>query len=108
MYIPNMKNDGHDTGVSFANTWYVNKFFAYLNDAKFMERTVLVSTFDESKSFFGKNQIYTSIVGPDVSPASVADPLTIVSLLKLLEDNWSLGDLGKGDATANSVPNIWK
>jgi hypothetical protein len=30
------------------------------------------------------------------------------SLLRLIEENWGLGDLGKEDATAPAIPNIWQ
>jgi len=106
-YIPNLKNDGHDTNISFADKWYEEKFSMYLNEPLFMSKTILISTFDESGSFFGKNQIYTSIVGPDVKPGIYSDALNLYSLLKLVEDNWDLGNLGKKDASASPIPNIW-
>lgn len=107
-YVPDMRNDGHDTDVSYADKWYRQKFSPYLRDTKFMSNTILISTFDESGSYFGKNQIYTSIVGPAVKPGIVSTALNIYSLLKLVEDNWNLGDLGKQDATATSIPDIWQ
>ena len=106
-YIPNLKNDGHDTGVTYADKWYSSKFSAYIGDAKFMENTVLISTFDES-GLSSKNQIYTSIVGPAVVAKDFPDSLGICSLLKLIEENWSLGNLGKSDASAAAIPNIWR
>lgn len=107
-YVPDMKNDGHDTNVTYADKWYRQKFSPYLSDAQFMANTVLISTFDESGSHTGKNQIYTSIVGPAVKTIVVADALNIYSLLSMVEDNWSLGNLGKLDATAPPIQNIWK
>lgn len=106
-YVPNLKNDGHDTGVAFADTWYRNKFSPYLQNSKFMANTVLISTFDESGGS-SKNQIYTSINGPAVNPKDYSDALGICSLLQMMEDNWNLGSLGKDDATAAKIPNIWK
>jgi phospholipase C len=108
MYIPNLDNDGHDTGVGVADAWYSGKFGPYLADPAFLNRTILVSTFDESGSYFGKNQIYTSIVGSGVAAGPVNDSLTILSLLTLLEANWDLGNFGKDDATAKPMPNIWR
>lgn len=107
-YVPDMRNDGHDTDVTYADKWYSQKFSPYLNNKQFMANTVLISTFDESASRAGKNQIYTSIVGPAVKAIVVTDALNIYSLLNLVEENWSLGNLGKQDATATPVPNIWK
>lgn len=106
-YIPNMKNDGHDTGVAYADGWYSKKFSPYFSDSNFMKDTIVISTFDESSGSSGRNQIYTSIIGPAVKPGVYSDSLNLVSLLRLVEDNWSLGNLGLQDATANSIPNIW-
>lgn len=106
-YVPNNKNSGHDTGVTYADKWYGQKFSRYIADSKFMTNTVLISTFDESGSS-AKNQIYTSILGPAIRPGVYADPITLYSILQLIELNWNLGDLGKQDATANPVPNIWQ
>ncbi len=107
-YVPNTDNDGHNTGVAFADKWYGQKFSPYLNNPQFMSNTVLLTTFDESGHSSPNNQIYTSIVGSMVKPGLISDHLTIESLLNLIEDNWDLGDLGKQDATANPIPDIWK
>ncbi len=107
-YIPNMDNDGHDTGVNFADNWYKQKFSPYFNNAKFMSNTIFITTFDESGSFFSKNQIYTTISGPAVKPGVVNSALNIYSLLHLMEENWNLGNLQKEDASATPIPNIWQ
>lgn len=107
-YVPNSKNDGHDTDVSYADNWYRQKFSGYLSNAQFMENTVLISTFDESGLFSGKNQIYTSIVGPGVRPGVYPDRLTLPSLLKLIEENFGLSNLGKQDVSSTPIPNIWQ
>lgn len=106
-YVPNNNNSGHDTGVAYADKWYGQKFSDLVSNEKFMENTVLISTFDESGAS-AKNQIYASIVGPAVRAGDVSSDLSLYSLLKLIEENWNLGDLGRSDASAVSVPNIWK
>ncbi len=106
-YVPDLKNDAHDTGVAYGDNWYKRKFGPYVSNAGFMNNTILISTFDESGVSL-KNQIYTSIVGPAVLAKSVDDLLTIPSILKLIEENWGLDDLGSGDASAAPIPNIWK
>lgn len=106
-YVPNVKNDGHDTGVAYADQWYQQKFGPYLKNAEFMKSTILISTFDESGAS-AKNQIYTTIVGPGVKPIVVTDTLSQYSLLSMIEDNWNLGNLGKADATASVLSTIWK
>lgn len=105
-YIPNTRNDGHDTGVAYADRWYANKFSRYLSDAHFMKDTILISTFDES-GHGHTNQVYTSIVGPAVHAGIISKSVNIYSLLALIEENWNLGNLGKQDATATPIPNIF-
>lgn len=107
-YVPNIRNDGHDTGVKYADGWYRQKFSGYFSDTNFMRDTLVVSTFDENAGSSG-NLIYTSFFGPMVQPNFVVnDPVNLYSLLKLIEDNWSLGSLGKQDTTASPIPNVWK
>lgn len=108
LYIPNLNNDGHDTGVSYADQWYSHRFTPYLSNAQFMQNTVVITTFDESSLFSFKNQIYTSIFGPAVKPGNNSQDLNLYSLLALIEENWNLGNLGKHDATANPIRNIWR
>jgi hypothetical protein len=106
-YIPTLKNDGHDTGAPYADRWYEQNFSQYINNPLFMTNTIIVSTFDED-SGSKKNQVYTSIVGGHVKPGIYQDSLNIYSLLKMVEDNWDLGNLGQQDVTAPVLPNIWK
>ncbi len=106
-YIPNEKNDGHDTNVAYADKWYAQRFSGYLNDSRFMTNTILITSFDES-GVSTKNQIYASIVGPAVKPNIISTSLNLYSLLNLMEDNWNLDSLGKQDTTATPIPNIWQ
>lgn len=106
-YIPNIRNDGHDTGVAYANRWYAQRFASYLNSTSFMQNTVVITTFDESGNS-SENQIYTSIFGPAVNPGNYSTPLNTVSILRLIEDNWNLGTLGTGDQSTPLIPNIWR
>lgn len=106
-YIPNIRNDAHDTGIAYADKWYSQKFSPYLANDNFMKNTVLISTFDESGGG-SKNQIYTSIVGPAVNAGTVSTSVNIYSLLALIEENWNLGNLGQGDVNAPVIPDIWR
>lgn len=106
-YVPDEQNNGHDTNASYADTWYEQKFSNYVSDPQFMKDTILITTFDESAFGFNK-KIYTSIIGPSVLTGRYSDSLNHYSLLKLIEENWSLGTLGKEDLTATSLPEIWK
>ena len=78
-----------------------------LSDKRIMQDTILISTFDES-GLSSRNQIYTSIVGGRIKPGTYSNAVNIYSLLQLIETNWNLGDLGKEDATATPLPNIWQ
>jgi hypothetical protein len=107
-YVPNVKNDGHDTGVRYADQWYKKKMSNFISDKDLMKRTIVITTFDESGGGSSKNQIYTSIVGADVRPQIVyLDSVNHFSLLKMFEDNWNLGNLNESDVDANAIPNIW-
>jgi phospholipase C len=106
-YIPHNKNSGHNTGVAYADGWFGKFFGRYTEDSEFMKNTVLITTFDESGSL-ASNQIYTSVVGPDVKPGEYSEKLDLFSIFNLLELNWDLGNFGKEDATATPIPNIWR
>lgn len=107
LYVPDLDNDGHDTGVGFASRWLERKFGPLLADESFMRRTLIVVTFDESRST-GSNQIYLAAVGPSVRPGSlVTERHDLFGLLRLVEDNWRLGDLGLEDRAAPPIDGIW-
>ncbi|AZZ37471.1 hypothetical protein CIK05_11925 [Bdellovibrio sp. qaytius] len=108
-YVPDMNNDGHDTNVDYSDKWYNKRFSGFLTNPNFMDNTLLISTYDENGGATG-NQIYTSFYGPMVKPGTVvADKLNHYSLMKLIEENWDLGNLGKNDATAKAIPaSVWR
>jgi hypothetical protein len=107
-YIPNQKNDGHDTGVSYADKWYRKAFSRHFQNPALAKNTLFVTTFDESGGTH-QNHIYTSFYGAMLKPGlQVSAPLDLYSLLRLVEDNWSLGTLGREDSRAKIIPDIWK
>jgi len=106
-YVPNLLNDAHDTNVAYADNWYGKAFGPVIANPQWMNRLVLISTFDES-GLSRKNQIYTTVYGPTVNAKTYADNINTLSLLRMIEDNWSLGNFGKSDVTAPAMPNIWK
>lgn len=106
-FVPNLKNDGHDTGVEYADAWYGRRFASYFANPRFLNGTLVVTTFDENSGTSG-NRIYTSLIGSMVKPGQlVPNALNHYSLLRLVEDNWDLGSLGKEDAKAALMPFIW-
>jgi hypothetical protein len=102
LYIPDLKNDGHDTGVAYADHWLSTTFGPLLQDPKFMKGLLFIVTFDESKSYlFGGNHVLTILVGDSVKPGTTLDAnYTHYSLLRLVEDEFALGSLGQNDAHA--------
>lgn len=108
LYIPNIQNDGHDSGVDFAGKWLESRFGKFLNNPDGLGDTLFVITFDESGVSL-KNQIYTAIIGKNIQASSQDNTLlSHYSLLKLIEDEFDLGNLGQNDSTANSINIKWK
>jgi hypothetical protein len=99
-YTPNIKNDGHDTGVAYADKWLANWLPHFLLDNQFMTRTLIVLTFDEDDSKHD-NRVYTLLLGSGVKPNAKDDTLyTHYSLLRTMEDNFGLGTLHRQDEKA--------
>lgn len=107
-YVPDMDNDGHDTGVAYADRWYSGKFGPLMLDQRFMHNMLLISTFDES-SLSGGNHIYTVFNGDAVTPGSVSNvSYNHYSTLHTIEAGLGLSDLGAKDAQAPLINGIWR
>lgn len=108
-YVPNQKNDGHDTGVDYADRWFQRRFEPLLADPRFSDGTLTIATYDESSLLSATNQIYTALVGPMVqSGARYTARADHYSLLRTIELALGLGDLGGRDAAATPLSGIWK
>jgi hypothetical protein len=108
MYIPNIKNDGHDTGVDFAGAYMEKTFGSLFSNPANLKDTLFIVTFDES-GISTKNQIFTVLIGANIVPGSQNNqPLNHPALLKMIEDELGIGDLGREDALAPPVTGIWK
>ncbi len=109
MYIPNLNHDGHDTGVAYSNTWFEGAFKDIFSRSDVMKDTLFVITFDESENLLGKNQVFTVLYGANVMPGSkVNATLNHYSVLKMIEDRFQLGNLGRKDLTATPITGIWQ
>ncbi|MFL5813422.1 MAG: alkaline phosphatase family protein [Bdellovibrionia bacterium] len=105
-YVPDMNNDGHDTGVAYADNWLSNTFSSLINDPKFMKDNLFIVTFDEGSQ---ANQVYTVLYGDAVIPGSTSSQATgHYGLLATIEQYLGLGSLGQADATAQPITGIWK
>jgi hypothetical protein len=108
MYIPNLKNDGHDTGVNFAGKWLSSHFGKILTQPNQLDDVLFIITFDESGGS-SSNQIYTLLIGSNIKAGQANNQaLSHYSLLKLIEDEFGLGNLGRNDKTATAIQGIWK
>ena len=108
LYIPDLNNDGHDTGVEYADQWFSKFFGPILQDRHFIQDMLFVTTFDES-GWFGGNQIYTSFYGDSIVPGSTSNNrYDHYSLLRTIEDALGLGTLGLDDAKASAISGVWK
>ena len=108
LYVPDLNNDGHDTGVAFADQWLARTFGPRLQDSRFMDGMLFVVTFDESPAS-APNHIYTALYGPGVTPGSTsASRHDHYSLLRTIEDTLGLGTLGQRDAAATAITGVWR
>jgi hypothetical protein len=107
IYVPNLDNDGHDTGVDYAGKWLTKTFAPIFSNLQKYPDVVFGVTFDESSSFIG-NHIYTVLLGASVKPGSVnKQKIGHPTFLKMFEDELRLGNLGQKDSTAESINDIW-
>jgi hypothetical protein len=108
IYVPDLRNDGHDTGLAFADSWFKTIFFPILKDQRFMQDMLVVATFDESHTK-SANSIYTAFYGDAVIPQSSSNlPYNHYSLLRTIEDVFGLGTLGLRDRAAAPIQGIWR
>ncbi len=108
LFIPNLKNDGHNTSVTFADNYMSKKFGPLLKDSQFMDQMLFVITFDESESK-ANNQIFTAVYGDDVIAGAVSKKsYNHYSILKTIESAWNLGTLAKQDKAASELSDVLK
>lgn len=102
---PNMLNDGHDTSPSFAIDWVYNFLNPLLSNAEFMNRTLILLTYDESGTMTNPNHITSILLGgaiPKNLHGTVDNTFySHYSILSTLENNWDLPCLGRYDVGAN-------
>ncbi len=104
LYIPDIRNDGHDTGIHFALQWLEG----FLPPVLKLPDTLLIITFDEDDRR-EKNHILTLLLGAGVKPQAVSTrPYDHYSLLKTLELIFHLPrSLSRNDAMALPILDVW-
>ncbi len=108
LYIPNVKHNGHNTSLLYADTWLQTFLAPLLRNAHFVRNALVVVTFDEGVDHIG-NRVYTILLGPMVASGTINSArYSHYSLLRLIEANFGLGTLGHEDAKARPICCVWK
>ena len=108
MYIPDLDNGGHDTGVAFADAWLRRRFGTLIDDPQFMKGTLLIVMFDEGTTS-GPNVVYCAFYGAGIAAPTVnRDDYDHYSLLRTVEEIFHLGTLERNDQAADIIRGIWR
>lgn len=106
-YSPNLNNDGHDTGIKHASEWLRGFLEPLLGKPEFAAATLVVITFDE-RFPDSDNHLYSIVIGPGATAGTVdVTRHDHYSLLRTVEENWSLGTLGRSDNNATWLSFLW-
>lgn len=109
MYIPDIKNDGHDTGAAFADGWFEKTFASLIADKAAMQDVTIMAIFDEDDGKGRDNQVYAAFNGPAIQPGTkISTRYDHLSLLRTLEDIYQVGTLGRSDSSANAITGFLK
>ncbi|KAG7408973.1 Acid phosphatase [Fusarium oxysporum f. sp. raphani] len=104
-FTPNIRDDGHDTGLAFAGRWLHEWLGPLMDDEYFMNGTLIVVTFDEAKMDDIPNKVFTVLLGGAVHPSlhGTTDSMYYnhYSMLSTVSVNWDLPSLGRWDCDAN-------
>jgi acid phosphatase len=99
-YTPDMDNNGHDTSLDYAARW-LEKFITPLLNNSYFNDTLFFITYDESKNYFKRNQIFSLLIGPGITPGSKDNTrYGFENILATIEDRWALGNMDRDDAFA--------
>lgn len=108
LYVPNLNNDGHDTGVAYADQWLSSFLGPLLSNSQLVKNTLFIITADED-DHSENNQVYTLFIGAGVQVgANSKTQYNHYSLLATIETIFGLTTLGKNDNSATLITDIWK
>ena len=99
-----MTSDGHDTSVTVAGTWMRNFLEPLLTNDYFMDRTLILVTFDETHTYTLTNKVFSFLLGGAVKGlegTSDSRYYNHYSEISTVEANWDLHTLGRWDVGAN-------
>ncbi len=102
---PNMRNDGHDTNITFAGAWTRSFLEPLLKNTYVTDKTLIVVSFDENEDYPTPNRVFTVLLGGaiDSSLHGTTDDTFYnhYSMLSTVQANWGLPSLGRWDCDAN-------
>jgi acid phosphatase len=106
--IPNLDNDMHDGSVAAGDAWLQSNLDGYARWAG-AHNGLLIVTFDEpaGRDPVSSTPIATVLAGSSVARTVSAQPATLYSLLRLVEDIYGLPYLG-AEAAAPKIEGIWQ
>lgn len=107
LYVPDLNDDGHDTGVDVADQWLAGFLGPKLDDTNVMNGLLVVVTFDESASKTDARVLTILAGGGAAAGASSGASYDHYSLLKTIENGLGLGDLGRKDSSAVAIDGVW-
>ncbi|KAK0641012.1 phosphoesterase family-domain-containing protein [Cercophora newfieldiana] len=105
---PNMTNNAHDSSMRVAGRWVRGWLEGLLGDEYFMEKTLVVVTFDECGGDKNANRVFTVLLGGAI-PRSLWGTkddtfYSHYSTISTVSANWDLPSLGRWDCHANILP----
>jgi len=105
---PNLCDDAHDCSITTGDTWLSTNVPALLASPAFTtQRSLLVVTFDED-DYSDNNNIPTILVGSGITPGTQSSaPYDHYSVLKTIENAWSLATLTTNDAAASPMADVF-
>jgi acid phosphatase len=100
-----MLNDGHNTSLAYAANWTQSFLLPLLANPQFMEKTLILLTYDESETYSVPNRIVSLLLGgavpENLKGTNDSTLYTHYSIISTLENNWDLPNLGRYDVGAN-------
>jgi acid phosphatase len=109
LYIPNQRDDGHRGGIREAGDWFAGRFGPLIAANRLPDDLLLIVTCDEDEGREGAdNRVMAILHGRMVVPGRRIDRrYTHYGLLRTIEEGLGLGTLGREDATATVIQDVW-
>ncbi|KAI6375411.1 hypothetical protein MCOR25_002977 [Pyricularia grisea] len=104
-FITPNSNDGHDTHYKFSGRWARGFLEPLLKNEYFMNRTLIILSFDESEVYTIQNRVFTVLMGGAVDEKlrGTTDSMFYnhYSTISTVSANWGLPSLGRWDCGSN-------